>query len=341
MQNSPRVSIIIPVYNDERFIEDCLLSLKCQTFENFEVILIDDCSTDSTFEIVREKFQDDRIRVVRNEKNLMTAESRNRGLELARGEFIFFMDHDDMLATTALETLIDYAEKYRANVIHTSIFLYIDDDFHVTEEDLRSGNLNITHYARQEERSAPEMMTMNLQERLAENFANHKTHCTIWMNLYRRDFLQRFGLKFYDLIGEDIFFLFETLICAERFLSVPGGIYIWRKSASSISHRPGIKQFERILQSIDFVTRRMESYFQILDQIPTITRYNCLKFYMYSILTNYNMRELYGSDRDFELTDEILEKVLRPIFGDRTLLVKNLYHNSNLNLINLLEVDGV
>ena len=342
MKLSPRISVIIPVYNDERFIEDCLLSLKMQTFKDFEIILIDDCSTDRTFDIVREKFSDPRIKIIRNDVNLKTAESRNRGIELARGEYIYFMDHDDMLSPNALESLIFYAEKFQADVVHTSIFFTVEENFHATEENFKDWNhFPISDIAHQEDRSEPELMTMDLQTRLNKNFSNHETHCTIWMNLYRREFLEKFNLRFFDLIGEDIFFLFETLITAGRFLSIPGGIYLWRKNSKSISHRPGIDQFEKILRSIDFVSRRMESYFGILDQISPITKYNCFKFYMYSILTNYKMRELYRSDFDFKLTDEILDKIFRPIYGDRTLLMKTLFHNSNLHLIDLLKADGL
>ena len=336
MKIPPKVSVIIPVYNDERFISDCLLSLKMQTFKDFEVILIDDCSTDQTFDIVREKFKDPRIKIIRNDVTLKTAGSRNRGIDLASGEFIFFMDHDDMVIPTAIESLIFYAEKFRADVVHTSLYFLVGENFHAIDRDFK-----IDECAKQEERSEQELMTMDLETRLNENFANHETHCAIWMNLYRREFLQRFNLKFFDLIGEDLFFLFETLICAERFLSVPGGIYFWRKNSKSISNRPGFDQLEKILNSIDFVSKRMESYFEIFDNISPITKYNCFKFFMYSILTNYKMRDLYRSDFDFKLTDEMLDKFFRPIYGDRTLLVKTLFHNSNLHLIDLLKADGI
>ncbi|MBR1421203.1 MAG: glycosyltransferase [Selenomonadaceae bacterium] len=339
---SPRVSVIIPVYNDEQFIEDCLLSLKMQTFQDFEVILIDDCSTDSTFDIVREKFSDPRIKIIRNDVNLKTAESRNRGIELARGEFIFFMDHDDMLAPTALKNLTDYAQEFRADVVHTSIFFTVKEEFHATEKDFNDWeHFKIDEYAKQEDRSEPELMTIDLNERLNINFAQHQTHCTIWMNLYRREFIEKFNLRFFDLVGEDTFFLFETLLTAERFLSIPGGIYIWRKNSQSISHSPSVNMMEKIFRSIDFAARRMRSYFEIFNQIPSATQYNCLKFFIYCHMTDYKAREFYRNDLSFNSFDKMLEDFLNPIFGDRTLLMKTLFHNSNLNLFNLLEADGI
>ena len=342
MKKSPRVSVIIPVYNDERFIEDCLLSLKMQTFKDFEVILIDDCSTDRTFDIVQEKFPDPRIKIIRNDVNLKTAGSRNRGIDLALGKHIFFMDHDDMIVPTALETLVFYAEQFQADVVHTSIFFMFEEDFHATEETFKDcSRFPISEVAPQEDRSEPELMTMDLKTRLNTNFAGHKTHCTIWMNLYRREFLEKFNLRFFDLIGEDTFFLFETLLTSERFLSIPGGIYLWRKNSQSISHSPSVNMMEKIFRSIDFTARKMRSYFEIFDQIPSTTQYNCLKFFIYCHMTDYRAREFYRNDLSFDSFDKMLEDFLNPIFGDRTLLMKTLFHNSNMNLFNLLEANGL
>ena len=244
-----------------------------QTLKDFEVLLIDDCSTDRTFDIVRKKFKDKRIKIIRNDVNLKTAESRNRGIELARGEFIFFMDHDDMLAPTALKNLTDYAQEFRADVVHTSIFFTVKEEFHATEKDFNDWeHFKIDGYAKQEDRSEPELMTIDLNERLNINFAQHQTHCTIWMNLYRREFIEKFNLRFFDLVGEDTFFLFETLLTAERFLSIPGGIYLWRKNSQSISHSPSVNMMEKIFRSIDFAARRMRSYFEIFNQIPSTTQ---------------------------------------------------------------------
>src|ERR1035438_1677250 len=92
---APRVSVVMGAYNGERFLRPAIESIINQTFRDFELIVIDDCSTDSTGQILRE-FKDERMRVVRNERNLGIAETLNRGIAIARGEYIALQDHDDV-----------------------------------------------------------------------------------------------------------------------------------------------------------------------------------------------------------------------------------------------------
>ncbi|MEE0450594.1 glycosyltransferase family 2 protein [Peptacetobacter sp.] len=107
--NEPLVSIITPVYNAERFLEDTIKSVQKQSYKNWELVLVDDCSKDSSSEII-EKFQnsDDRIRYIKLEKNSGAAISRNTGIKNAKGRFIAFVDSDDLWEKTKLEKQIEY-----------------------------------------------------------------------------------------------------------------------------------------------------------------------------------------------------------------------------------------
>ena len=97
---NPKITVILPVYNVEKYIEDCILSIINQTLTDIEVIFVDDCGSDNSISIVEEyaKF-DKRIKVVKNEKNSGAAQSRNNGLSHATGEFVCFMDPDDAYAS--------------------------------------------------------------------------------------------------------------------------------------------------------------------------------------------------------------------------------------------------
>ena len=102
------VSIIMPLYNYGQFLEDAILSVKAQTYKSWELIIVDDCSTDDSFEVAKRLTLDDsRIRVVRLEKNSGTAGARNYGLDLALGEFAAFLDSDDMYDPNYLESQIE------------------------------------------------------------------------------------------------------------------------------------------------------------------------------------------------------------------------------------------
>ena len=113
----PLVSVIIPMFNSAKFIPQTLESLLCQTMTNFEVVVVDDCSTDNSVEVVEsfaERFGG-RLHVVKLPKNTGTPGlPRNVGIQFARGKYIAFLDSDDFYARTALEELTTLAEDYRA-----------------------------------------------------------------------------------------------------------------------------------------------------------------------------------------------------------------------------------
>jgi glycosyltransferase involved in cell wall biosynthesis len=98
----PKVSVIIPAYNAEQFIEKCLISLKQQTFKNFEIIVVDDCSEDGTYKIASQY-----AHVIRNEKNLGEGESRNVGARASTGEILVFTDADVVAPPDWLQNSVD------------------------------------------------------------------------------------------------------------------------------------------------------------------------------------------------------------------------------------------
>ena len=119
MEN-PAVSIVIPMYNVERYIGKCFDNILAQTFQDFEVIVVDDCSTDNSFALAEsyvEKFGG-RMILLKLEKNSGGAAiPRNIGLKYSRGKYIFFVDPDDFFVETALEILYTAATQYSADVV--------------------------------------------------------------------------------------------------------------------------------------------------------------------------------------------------------------------------------
>lgn len=112
------ISIIIPVYNVEKFIRQCLDSILLQTYKNYEVILIDDKSKDESLKIIKEyenKYSN--FYVVKNKVNSGPGVSRNKGIDKARGEYIMFIDSDDYIEPNTLEDAINAAKKYNADIV--------------------------------------------------------------------------------------------------------------------------------------------------------------------------------------------------------------------------------
>lgn len=125
---NPLVSIIIPAYNAEKYIGFAVDSVLDQTYQKFEILIIDDGSQDNTRKIMEEySKKDDRIRLLYNEHNLGVAATRNKGIELAKGFYICFLDSDDMWVSTKIEEQIQVLEDMNADFVYTS-YRMIDDN---------------------------------------------------------------------------------------------------------------------------------------------------------------------------------------------------------------------
>ncbi|GIM30258.1 glycosyl transferase [Clostridium polyendosporum] len=107
--NKPKVTIFMPVYNSEEFISETVESILSQTFTDYEFLIVDDGSTDKTLDII-ERYNDPRIKVVKNEKNMGLPYTRNLGLQLSRGEYFALIDADDICYKDRIKTQVDFLD---------------------------------------------------------------------------------------------------------------------------------------------------------------------------------------------------------------------------------------
>ena len=122
------ISVIIPVYNVEDYLHVCLNSVLKQTYQNFEIICIDDASTDSSTEILEYFTQkDSRIKILKNDSNKGPGYSRNKGLEVAQGKYISFLDADDWFSPDAFEILIHKCEQENLDVLIFKNIVYYEE----------------------------------------------------------------------------------------------------------------------------------------------------------------------------------------------------------------------
>lgn len=120
----PIVSVITPIYNSEKFLEAAILSVQNQTYSNWELILVDDASTDASEKIAREFYSEDsRITYEKFPENRGPAASRNRAIEMAKGEYIAFLDSDDFWAPDKLEIQVDFMQRKNCDVSFSSYIL--------------------------------------------------------------------------------------------------------------------------------------------------------------------------------------------------------------------------
>lgn len=124
--NEPLVSIIMPSYNTGSFIEETINSVISQTYKNWELIIVDDCSTDNTDEVVS-TFQDERIKYFKNEENSGAAISRNKAISESKGKYIAFLDSDDLWVAEKLTKQISFMEENDYSFTHTQ-YIQIDEN---------------------------------------------------------------------------------------------------------------------------------------------------------------------------------------------------------------------
>lgn len=216
MNNYPLVSIIIPCYNAGKYVNACLDSLCKQTYQNIEIIIVNDGSTDQTLEFVKQYQSKDLRIILIDQENKGVSESRNIALKQVIGEYVMFVDSDDWLDTETIASCMKYIRKENADVCffaYQSEFrdrseirsLYSDDKiFDANEcEDLQRRMIG------------PISEEMQIPQRL-------DSYGTIWAKLYRKDILQ--GIFFEDLkkIGTSEDSLFNALV----FMNVKRAVYI-------------------------------------------------------------------------------------------------------------------
>ena len=131
---APLVSVIMPAYNAEKYIEEAVSSVLSQTYKNWELLILDDCSSDCTAEIA-EYFAslDTRIRLLRNPQNMGVAKTRNRGFDIAKGEWIALLDSDDVWHSDKLEKQMAVAGRAGADIIYCSYALVNESGAHLSD----------------------------------------------------------------------------------------------------------------------------------------------------------------------------------------------------------------
>lgn len=137
----PLVSIIVPTYNDEKYISETINSILSQTYKNFEIIVVDDCSTDKTV-VILDSFNDPRIRIFKNSSNMGTAYSRNLAIRESKGEYIAFLDGDDLWDVNKLEHQLDFMEKNGYVFSYTNFVTFSEEH---NKRYVISGPKKVTH----------------------------------------------------------------------------------------------------------------------------------------------------------------------------------------------------
>ena len=235
-----KVSVIVPIYNEEKNLKRCIESLINQTYKNLEIILINDGSTDNSKKII-DSYKDKRI-VAIHKKNTGIGDTRNTGIAKSTGDYIMFVDSDDYIELNYVEVLLKSLNENKADLAISNY--YLDTPNKTYEIDLK--NLGITSIKEDEDLLC-------------------KINLSPWNKLYKKDLIINNNNKFpYKVKYEDVPFVVEAVIKASKISFVPNYLYhyVIKKSGETITRDERIFDIiticaivEKKLNQIDYVNK--------------------------------------------------------------------------------------
>lgn len=243
---SNKVSVIIPNYNAGNYILKCIDSVINQTYKNIEIIIIDDGSTDNSWEIIKELESKYSNIVSIKQNNMNAAIARNKGIEVATGEYFLFLDSDDILFPDSISILVSNIENDKSD-------LCVGNFSSVSENE---------EFVYKYEVNKELKMKENNNYFLVPNPSN---------KLFKKDIIDKNNIYFGNVrIGQDLNFYIKYLLFAKKISYVNETIYAWRKVSTSMTNQSNFRFFD-IVESIEDIKKfykinnKLESYSNIIN----------------------------------------------------------------------------
>lgn len=310
------ITIIIPLYNAERFISETLSSLYTQTYQNFEILIVDDGSTDESVGICNSHAQERGKLEIYHQDNCGPATARNKAIERARGDFIYFIDADDLLERNALEVLLSVYRQSDADWVLTEYYDLFDD-----------GSKEPCHFW-----SPGECLSENdhyyliSQDQFIDRIvANHKkrTGINCWGNLFRTDVIQNHKIRFNENArrSEDFVFCLKYIAHVKK-IAIPKEVcFYYRQHSSHTSTKEVLLPFEIYIADIKHVELQLRQVLQMSPSVDSEAMERCIAGYVMNIIfpwvvkqcravSRNNYKDIYTEFLKLS-TDKLVQKALR------------------------------
>ena len=289
----PLVSVIIPVYNVEKYLEKCINSVVSQTYKNLEIILVDDGSTDNSGQMCDEfKKKDKRIKVIHKENGGLS-DARNVALDVCKGDYITFVDSDDWIPRNAIDALCDAIISEKA--------------------DISSGQLYETFKRQHSEKAGVSLITRySTEDALRDLMYLHGLSNSASGKLYKRSLFSKIRYPI-GMHYEDLGTTYKIFALAENIVSINKNVYFYYQNPKSIVHSGFSK---KRLEGVDFA---LEEYHYIKNNFPSVVP--AAKFRLvYECLSCLNdMPFLY---RKKECVFSYVRRFRKRVLGDKNLYKK-------------------
>ncbi len=253
------ISIVIPVYNSQPYLPHCLDSIINQTYQNIEIVVVNDGSTDDSLNILEEyQKKDKRIKII-NIKNCGVSHARNIGIKNSTGEYISFVDSDDTIEINAIEILYKDIIESEADLVQCNNYLNEYKIFHTYDS-----------------------IKISSKKEVFRKFLAEKIFCTVWGKLYKRKLFNSVAFNEYYNNHEDELFIFDIIKNCEVVFLEKSHLYnySWNKIGSltnKVINKRDIELFMYLFNSImDYTNKNYKSLFKEASQLIT-TKLNFLK----------------------------------------------------------------
>lgn len=235
------VSIIIPIYNVEEYIEECLESVYQQTYPNIEVILVNDCTPDKSMDIAQSivhKYSNKYSTIIINHKqNMGISEARNNGMKASKGDYIYFIDSDDIISHVAIELLVNVAMRDKS-------IEAIEGEYKIVEH--FNNNIQVTNI------KTP--LLSYYKKTNAQHFLKQEGKNVSWNILFKRSFILQHSLFFIpNIIFEDLPFRLIVAKHLKSYAKITYLTYFYRKNTNSISNNISTKHLDSLIQILQFI----------------------------------------------------------------------------------------
>jgi len=220
-----KVSVIVPLYNAKKHIEKCIESILGQTYTDLEIIIINDGSTDGSGNIIEERYLSDERVIYIEQQNGGIAAARNRGIEASSGDFITFMDNDDVIKPEMHKHMVEVITETQADIAIC--------DFNLTYDDGRKMQANYS----KTKNEVLDMQSDGVHTYFAKCLINPRSNNYIWTRMYRADIIKKAGIRFEKvMIGEDTLFNFKLLVHVKKITFVQQAFYSYLQHTKSSLH---------------------------------------------------------------------------------------------------------
>ena len=270
----PKVSVVVPVYNVEDYLNEALDSLTNQTLEEMEFVCVDDGSTDGSLAILREYAAlDGRIRIL-DGPNGGYGRAMNRGIDAARGEYLGILEPDDFVSHDMFGSLYRRARKADADLVKADFYRFkTNPDGSLREERVRivGGRRNLGYYNR---------VLCPVEEQKVFRF-----EMNIWSGIYRLDFLRRWNIRLNETPGasyQDNGFFFQTFCRAERALFVDKAFYLYREDNPNSSRNSRSKMYA-VTEEYRFIWEWLELDPELLERVEGVFYQRKLNSFFFTI----------------------------------------------------------